>query len=113
MFKKTISILTMLISITFGAQAQQTDDGRKVKRITFDREQVNIEYIDDTKDNGVVAATIKRDNPPTGITATKSKVNQSAGQWYTIDGRKLKSEPKQNGIYIMRNKNGVKKTIKK
>ena len=111
---KVVLILAFLFSSTLGAVAQETADGRKVKRITFDREQVNIEYADGTKDQKVNATTVKRENTTTGIVAVKPKEGrQQAHQWYTLDGRALKSEPQQKGVYIVKDKNGKKKTIKK
>jgi len=111
---KVIPILAFLLSFTLGASAQQIGDGRKVKRITFDREQVNIEYADGTKDQQVSAATVKRENATTGIVAVKPKESrQTTHQWYTLDGRALKGEPQQKGIYIVRDKKGKKKIVKK
>ena len=111
---KVIPILVFCFTFALGASAQQTADGRKVKRITFDREQVNIEYADGTKARRVNVVTVKRENSTTAIVAVKPKENQSATrQWYTLDGRALKSEPQQKGIYIVRDKNGKKKTVKK
>ncbi len=111
---KVIPILAFLLSFTLGASAQQIGDGRKVKRITFDREQVNIEYADGTKDQKVSAATVKRENTITGIVAVKKKESrQTTRQWYTLDGRLLQGEPQQKGVYIVRDKNGKRKAIKK
>lgn len=111
---KVIPILAFLLSFTLGVSAQQAGDGRKVKRITFDREQVNIEYADGTKDQQVSAATVKRENATTGIVAVKSKESrQTTRQWYTLDGRLLQGEPQQKGVYIVRDKNGKRKAIKK
>ncbi len=111
--KKILPALVLLLSLSLGAMAQETSDGRKVKRITFDREQVNIEYADGTADTGVDVATIKRDDALTAIQTAKSEGSQSARQWYTIDGRALQSAPQRKGVYIERKKNGVRKTIKK
>ena len=111
---KVFPILAFLFAFTLGVSAQQTADGRKVKRITFDPEQVNIEYADGTKDQKVSAATVKRENTITGIVAVKKKESQqTTRQWYTLDGRLLQGEPQQKGVYIVRDKNGKKKTVKK
>lgn len=113
MIKKIAPIISLLLAFSLGAEAQKTTDGRIVKRITFDREQVNIEYADSTYDYGVDAAIIKHDKATTGITAVKPQGIRPANHWYTIDGRSLQSEPQQKGVYIVRSKRGIKKTIKK
>lgn len=110
---KAILILTLLLTSVLGATAQETADGRKVKRITFDREQVNIEYADGTKEQKVNATTVKRENSTTGIVTVKRKESQSASRWYTLDGRALKGEPQQKGVYIVKDKDGKKRTVKK
>lgn len=113
MSKKTFSILAFLLTFTLVAEAQQTADGRKVKRITFDREQVNIEYADGTQQQGVSTTTIRREESTTGLAAAKPTASRSARQWYTIDGRSVQHEPRQKGVYIVRDEKGIKKTIKK
>ena len=47
------------------------------------------------------------ENMPTGINEkliVNSEKFATATDWYTIDGRKLQGEPKQNGIYIIKGK---------
>ena len=47
------------------------------------------------------------ENMPTGINEkliVNSEKFATATDWYTIDGRKLQDEPKQNGIYIIKGK---------
>ncbi len=112
MTKKTISAIAIMLAFTLGAEAQQTVEGRKVKRITFDREQVNIEYADGTQAKGVSNATIKRTST-TGIATAKSAGKQATRQWFAIDGRNVQREPRQKGVYIVRDEKGIKKTIKK
>lgn len=112
MTKKTISAIAIMLAFTLGAEAQQTVEGRKVKRITFDREQVNIEYADGTQAKGVSNATIKRTGT-TGIATAKSAGKQATRQWFAIDGRNVQREPRQKGVYIVKDEKGIKKTIKK
>lgn len=109
---KAFPIVILLLTFTLGAASQQTADGRIVKRITFDREQVNIEYADGTKDLGVSETLIIRGSEITGIAAHKVEQGQSDRRWYTTDGRALQGEPQQKGIYIVRSKNSTKITIK-
>lgn len=113
MRKKVLSFAALLLFLATGASAQQTADGRKVKRITFDREQVNIEYADGTKDLGVSETVIIRESEITGVAAMKADQDQSALRWYTTDGRALQGEPRHGGVYIVKGKNGTKITIKK
>ena len=107
------AILTLLLAFPLAVAAQHTDDGRKVKRITFDQEQVTILYADGTQDNSVAAATVKREEATTGVKAAKTQERSSARQLYTIEGRQLKGEPQRKGLYIVKGQNGIRKTIKK
>jgi hypothetical protein len=113
MKKRFVSTFAILLAFAVGVQAQQATDGNKVKRITFDREKVNIEYADGTREDVANDITIKRKETITGIKAVKSAGKQSDSRWYTIDGRSLQGEPRQKGLYIMRGQNNVKKTVKK
>lgn len=106
----TLSVGFLALS---GALAQTNVENRSVKRITFDREQVNVEYTDGTKDLSVDVVTVKRQGAATGVVAAKTVQPLSARQWYTTDGRAMKSTPRQKGVYVVREKNVVKKTIKK
>ena len=113
MEKRIISILAVLLAFAAGTQAQQTNDGNKVKRITFDREQVKIEYTDGTREDVEDAVTISREEIANGIRTVKTAGKQSARRWYTVDGRPLQGEPRQKGVYIVRDRNNVKKTVRK
>lgn len=113
MVKKIVAVLAFLCALAEGVAAQETTGGRQVRRITFDREQVNIEYADGTTDNGVAQATVKRENTATGVKTAKTVAGRQMRQWYTIDGRSLQGEPRRKGVYVVRDEKGVKKTIKK
>lgn len=58
-----------------------------VKRITFDRERVNIEHVDGTRDLGVSETVIIRENATTGIAARQAEQGQLDRRWYTTDGQ--------------------------
>ena len=113
MKKRIIPALAILLAFAAGTQAQQTNDVNKVKRITFDREQVEIEYTDGTREEVEDAFTIKREEIANGIRTVKTAGKQSARRWYTVDGRPLQGEPRQKGVYIVRDQNNVKKTVRK
>ena len=113
MEKRIISALAVLLAFAAGTQAQKTNDGNKVKRITFDREQVEIEYTDGTREDVKDAVTISREEIANGIRTVKTAGQQSARRWYTVDGRPLQGEPRQKGVYIVRDQNNVKKTVRK
>ena len=49
-----------------------------------------------------------RDNTPTSIDNSQSAIDNSDDAWYTIDGKKLASEPKEKGIYIRNGRKVVK-----
>ena len=55
---------------------------------------------------------IEKPADPTGISSvdnSQSATGNEAGDWYTIDGRKLSGKPAQKGIYIV---NGRKVAVK-
>ena len=113
---KTMKVFVILALISIGAPkawAQVDGSGQKVKRITFDREQVKIEYADGSTKAGVAAATIVNDRKTSGIKDLKPETGKARRRWYTVDGRALQNEPRQKGVYVVREKNVVKKTIKK
>ena len=109
------ALATALVCGLTSASAQSTPEGRIVKRITFDQEQVNVEYADGTADKGVTEVTVLNDNLITGIKSLDQQKQQpqQLRRWFATDGRALQSEPRQKGIYIVREQNNVKKTIKK
>jgi hypothetical protein len=115
MMKRRISLALLLLTCVLSIQAQKVEGGdKKVKRIQFDCEQVTIVYDDDTKDAAVQQAVIVKDE----TTAVKSaeKVSQpSERRWYAVDGRTMSSEPRgtQRGIYVVRERDAVRKIIKK
>ena len=100
-------------TMTVSAQkVEYTKNGKTVKRITFDREKVNIEYADNTKEYGVTETQIRRAGDATGINATKTATTTKSG-WYTMDGRRLENAPKAKGVYVVKEGDKVRKTIKK
>ena len=107
-----LSVALVCGTITASAQkAQNVSNGKVVKRITFDREKVNIVYTDNTQD-GVEQATItRRSGEATGIAST-TNANNARG-WFTLDGRRLESAPSAKGVYVVKDGDKVRKTIKK
>ena len=58
--------------------------------------------------------TILRDNMSTGIKSMAQEQQQpQLRRWFTTDGRAMQGKPRQKGVYIVRENNSVKKTIKK
>ena len=100
-------------TMTVSAQkVEYTKNGKTVKRIAFDREKVNIIYADDTQISDVNDVTIS--NEASGTTAIdKTKTANRANEWYTVDGRRLQNDPKDMGVYIVKEGDKVRKTIKK
>lgn len=116
MRKRRFSLaLLLLLTCVLSIQAQKVEGGdKKVKRITFDCEQVTIIYEDDTKDISVPQAVIVSDD----ATAVKSveQVSQPAERrWYSVDGRTLLSAPRstKRGVYVVKERDKVRKIIKK
>ncbi len=92
-------------------KAVNVENGKEVKRITFDCEDISIAYADGTEDNYVQSATIVAVETPTGISGVEKKAQ--ANGWYTMDGRRLQSAPKGKGVYVVKKGDKVQKTIKK
>lgn len=90
-----------------------TEDGKAVKRITFDKEKVTLIYVDDTQDENVDKTTVRRQET-TGIkNAKQQNANTQATSWYSLDGRRLQAMPRNKGVYVRKQGNSVKKSIKR
>ena len=113
--KFTWMFAAILLCGTMTASAQKaefTQNGKQVKRIAFDREKVDIIYSDDTQISDVNDVTIT--NEASGTTAIdKTKTAKRANAWYTMDGRRLQNAPKAKGVYMVKEGDKVRKTIKK
>ena len=92
-------------------KAVNVENGKEVKRITFNCEDISIVYADGTEDESVQAATIVPVETPTGINGVEKKAQTNG--WYTMDGRRLQSAPKDKGVYVVKKGDKVQKTIKK
>ena len=109
MFTAVLLCGTMTVS---AQKAEFTQNGKQVKRIAFDREKVDIIYSDDTQISDVNDVTIT--NEASGTTAIdKTKTAKRANEWYTMDGRRLQNAPKAKGVYMVKEGDKVRKTIKK
>ena len=109
MFAAVLLCGTMTVS---AQKAEFTQNGKQVKRITFDREKVNIIYSDESQITDVNDVTISnRASGTTGINAAKTTTAKSG--WYTVDGRRLQNAPKTKGVYVVKEGDKVRKTIKK
>jgi hypothetical protein len=102
---------------TLNVQAQTTESGKTVKRVTFNCEKIAILYSDGTKEENVQAAVIKPTekrqlDDATAINRPKAQT-QVKRTWYTLDGRRLSGEPKVQGTYMLKEGNKVRKIIKK
>ena len=111
--KKILLLVAAAMMTAVSVNAQTASDGRKVKRITFDQEQVNIEYVDGTTELATGEVNIIKDNETTDVKTVKSAKLNAKRRWYTADGRALQGEPREKGVYIVIEENGTKKTIKK
>lgn len=113
MNRRILIMIALLLTVSLGAMAQTSTDGRKVKRITFDQEQVNIEYADGTTELETGEVIIVNDGETTEVKTVKTTKQNAKRRWYTTDGRALKGEPREKGVYIVIEENGMKKTIRK
>jgi len=115
MKKKFLLILSFtMFCCAMNLQAQTaTKDGKKVKSITFDKEEVVINYADGSQETLAGDATVTS-SIPTGIKNTKTNQGSQNSNWYMLDGRRMQSEPQnKKGVYVVKQGNKVRKTIKK
>jgi len=116
--KKNAAIAAMLLALcATDVTAQTTNDGKKVKQLRFDREKVTIVYNDgeteEATDNILVikSVTAIRDVKDSDVAKGSGQVRK---EWFTIDGRRLASEPKgKKGVYVKKEGNRTRKTIVK
>jgi hypothetical protein len=115
MNKRRLFLLSSLLTVCFlGIQAQVDESGKKVRSITFDREQVTVTFNDGTKSEAVKQITVRGKQYVTGITETKSAQLATQSRWYAIDGRNVQpGRDTKKGVYVVREGNKVRKTIKK
>ena len=114
--KKKLTWMTAAILIcgttTVSAQkAENVLNGKTVKTISFTRENVDIIYADGTKDENVDYVLIRPKSETTAIKGVKQSTTTPG--WYTLDGRRMQTAPKAKGIYVVKDGNTVRKTIKK
>lgn len=105
----------LLVVGVLSMQAQTADGGKKVKRITFNREQVSITYDDGTQEDAVRQTVIRRNATVTGIKGMQQQRQQGEQRCYSIDGRTVQSAPKalKKGVYVVKEGDKVRKIIKK
>lgn len=114
--RQTYFFLALFLAFgSLSVQAQHmavAKNGKQVKRITFDRENVSVIYSDETSEENVTDFKVRR-NVTTGISTAKGvQDSKGAARWYTVDGRRLQAQPKEKGVYIKREGQRVRK-IKK
>ena len=121
--RRTTKRLTLLLSLASasvtGAWAQTAENGKSIKRITFDRENVCVIYADGSKEENVQALVVTGNNVTTGVkdAAPKSRATTTKRSWYTVDGRRMKAGPRvrhsRSSVCIVKEGQKVRKTIKK
>ena len=121
MKKLILTITALSIGMAVGAQnivqAIDFENGKAVRRITFDREQVNIVYADGQVLEGVDEAVIVKEILPTAIEdvkANESTPKAAVREVYDLQGRLMSGTHElPQGIYIVREGEKVYKWIKK
>jgi hypothetical protein len=105
--------------------AQTSDNGKTVRRITFDQENISIEYTDGTKDENVQNTVVYGSNYTTGIhSLDDSRYNRDGSSqfvngissnngWYDMQGRMVNRQSGQlrNGLYIVREGQNIRVTV--
>jgi hypothetical protein len=114
---KKLLILAAVILGTTCATAQTAENGKVVKRILFDRENVTVIYADDTSDKHVQTATITSGKPETTGIKSQDKTPNARNKrgWYTLDGRRMTTAPstRNKGVYVVKEDKKVIKVVKK
>ena len=115
--KKAFLILAVGMMGTAFATAQTADNGKVVRRILFDRENVTMVYDDNSFDEHVETATVTKGKPETTAVKAqdKSSGTKTARSWYTLDGRRMNTAPLSNskGVYVVKEEKKVRKVVKK
>lgn len=113
---KFISSFLLFGMATVSATAQTAGNGNTVKRIEFDRENITVSYTDGTKEENVQTTRIVN-NRKTAVKSIPGNGRQQTASrtWYTLDGRRMQGAPltTDKGVFIMREGNKVRRTIKK
>lgn len=122
--KRKTALLVVLLTVATSLSAQTADNGKKVKRITFDRENISVVYADGTKDKNVQSAVVYGSGTATGIATTPAtgKGQVVKREVYDLQGRQVKAVKGQRstadgqrtkGVYIVREGEKTRKIIKK
>lgn len=101
---------------TVSATAQTAGNGNVVKRIEFDRENITVSYTDGTKEENVQTTRIVNNRKTAVKSIPDNDRRQAASRtWYTLDGRRMQGAPltTDKGVFIMREGNKVRRTVKK
>lgn len=113
---KFISSFLLFGMATVSATAQTAGNGNTVKRIEFDRENITVSYTDGTKEENVQTTRIMNNRKTAVKSIPDNDRRQAASRtWYTLDGRRMHGAPltTDKGVFIMREGNKVRRTIKK
>lgn len=127
---RLLLLLVLLMSVATSLSAQTSDNGKTVRRITFDQENISIEYTDGTKDENVQNTVVYGSNFTTGIQSIDDSRNDylrfnrdgstqfvnvisSNNGWYDMQGRKVNRQSGQlrNGLYIVREGQNTRVTV--
>ncbi len=120
LMKTTKLLLTAACCLTTCCVSAQTigavdEQGRQVRRITFDREQVTVEYVDGDVRNNVDFTLVTREEM-TGIETVRVNSDEQSAlrQVYDLQGRPVGDVNNlSQGIYVVREGEKVYKLIKK
>ena len=113
---KFISSFLLFGMATVSATAQTAGNGNVVKRIEFDRENITVSYTDGTKEENVQTTRIVNNRKTAVKSIPDNDRRQAASRtWYTLDGRRMQGAPltTDKGVFIMREGNKVRRTVKK
>ena len=106
--------LSALVCCAIGAQAQTAENGKKVRRILFDREQVNVVYTDGSQQESVGCLTVKGSSEAMAVKdVSRNAGKKKDGALCDLQGRRIRSSSNTKGVLLKRENGQVKKIVKK
>lgn len=112
-------LMMVAVLLTAGAttaSAQIARNGKPVKKVLFDRENVTVVYVDGTRDEHVASEHIVRNHwSPTDLKTVEApdEASKQKNGTYDLQGRRVESGQLPKGVYIERRNGKVFKTVKK
>ena len=106
--------LAAFVAVDASAQQAVTDNGRQVKKIKFDGDQVTLVYGNGSEQKDVEQVSVRyTPGVPTGVNRAEVKSGKKRSEWYTADGRLMQKAPTQKGVYVERRNGKAFKRVRR